>query len=94
MSILGRVFNGVTRALTAPLRAAITPFTFAFNMLKTGVATLGKLATLDLGGAASTLIGGTISNTVRAGVNLAQGGMPLLAFAEGAGMNKSGIGLT
>ena len=67
MGFLSRVFNGVARAVTAPIRAAITPFTFAFNELKTVAKAAGNL----FGGgfpyihpfnAAGTLISGTISN--------------------------------
>lgn len=93
MGLIGRLFNGVTRAVTAPLRAFAAPFTFAFNMLKTGVETLGKLAKGDLGGALSTLVGGTIKNALNAGMALAQGGMPLLAFADGM-VRQNGLKMT
>jgi hypothetical protein len=93
MGLIGRLFNGVARAVTAPIRAFAAPFTFAFNMLKTGVSTLGKLAQGDIGGALSTLVGGTIKNTLNAGFALAQGGMPLLAFADGAA-RQNGLSLT
>ena len=107
MGFLSRVFSGVARAVTAPIRAAITPFTFAFNELKT----IGKAAGALVGGgfpyihpfkAIGELLGGTISNATRAGVNLLEGANPALAFAEGFARDKgfnpftsgSGLGLT
>src|SRR4051812_35560718 len=105
MGFLSRVFNGVARAVTAPIRAAITPFTFAFNELKTVAKAAGNL----VGGgfpfihpfkAIGTLLSGTVSNAARAGTNLAEGAFPALAFAEGFARDKgfmqsgSGLGLT
>src|ERR1043165_7789329 len=93
MGFLSRVFNGVARAVTAPIRAALTPFTFAFNELKT----IGKSAMALVGGgfpyihpfkAMGELLSGTVSNATRAGVNLAEGAFPALAFAEGFARDK------
>lgn len=85
------ILAGAARAFTSVGRAAMSPFTFAFNTLKTGVNTLGKLAHGDVGGALKEAVGGTIKNAVSAGLDVAEGGMPLLAFAHGTVTGKVGI---
>ncbi|MCC7073462.1 MAG: hypothetical protein IT383_19275 [Deltaproteobacteria bacterium] len=89
MGLMSRVINGAIHGLTATGRAAFTPFTYAWEMAKTAFNSLGKLAQLDVTGAAKELVGGTIKNTARAGLNIAEGGMPALAFAEGFVRDKS-----
>lgn len=89
MGLISRVVNGAIHGLTATGRAAFTPFTYAWEMGKTAVAALGKVGQLDFAGAAKELVGGTIKNTARAGLNVAEGGMPALAFAEGFARDKS-----
>lgn len=89
MGLLSRVVNGAIHAATSAGRAAFTPFTFAFDMAKTAFKTLGKLASFDIVGAGKELVGGTVKNAARAGLNLAEGGMPALAFAEGFARDKS-----
>jgi hypothetical protein len=89
MGLISRVVNGAIHGLTATGRAMFTPFTYAWEMGKTAVQSLGKLAQGDFGGAAKELVAGTVKNTARAGLNVAEGGMPALAFAEGFARDKS-----
>lgn len=91
MGLISRVVNGAIHAATATGRLAFTPFTFAWDLGKTALGTLGKLAQLDFGGAAKELVGGTVSAATRAGLNVAEGGMPALAFAEGFARDRSSV---
>jgi|GEM_PF-1946307 len=89
MGFIGRLAKGAINVLTTPLRVATLPFRFALNMGKTALSTLGKLAKFDIGGAISTLVGGTLKNTLNAGITLAAAGNPFASFMQGFAMNKA-----
>ena len=82
--MLDRLMHGVGRVLLSPVRLAVLPFTFAANMLSTGVDSLKALAKGDIGGAFGTLLGGTVNSAGKAGFTLFGGGNPIMAFMSGA----------
>ena len=88
MGLLGRIFHGAVNTLTAPLRVAALPFTFAAKMLGTGLKTLKQLVTLHPINALKTLIGGTAKNAMDAGVTLFSAGNPAVAFVDGFARNS------
>lgn len=83
MSILGRVAKASINVLTAPLRVAVVPFTYATKMLGSGLKAMGQLATGHPLNAVGTLAKGTAMNTIEAGVSLVSKGNPAIVFADG-----------
>ena len=97
MGFFHRILGGALRQATAGLRAVAAPFTFAFKEAGTILSAAKDLVTLHPLKALGTLVGGTVSNAGRMGVDMLEGGVPGLAFAEGfirdKGMFESGGGL-
>lgn len=90
MELIGRIFNGTVRALSAPVNVVKTTVNAVIAQTKTVARAGGELLKGNILGAGATLIGGTVKNAVNAGVNLALDGNPVTAFAHGAISNSNG----
>lgn len=89
MSLISRLFHGAVQQLTSAGRAAFMPFSLLWNMGKTVLTSVNDLAHGNFGKAWSDMITGTAHAATRAGLDVAEGAVPGLAFAEGFLANRS-----